>query len=135
MKRHQTIVGPSLSSRALVPAAARATLPTVAALAAMLSFAPSAHAIYSTKDTGVEATEGDAATDAESDAEGDAPDAAYCPPDPDYPALGGVPVSTSYRVHGAGCGCGGHSSDDDTTTALFAAAAVVALVRQIRRRG
>jgi hypothetical protein len=128
MKRHRTIVGPSRSARALVPATLRTTLPTVAAMAALLSFASSAAAITSTHDTGVEESEADAATDAE----GDAPDAAYCPPTTEPRELGGVMVPT--RVHGTGCGCGGHSSDDDTATAFVAAAAVVATLRQLRRR-
>lgn len=126
-KQHRTIVGPSLPTRPLAPASLRASLPTVAAVAALLSFASPARALTSTKDSGVEQPENDAATDAEADA-GDA--AAYCPPPTvDHPIAGAMPP---IRVHGNGCGCGGQSNDD-TGVAFFAGAALIAVLRAARR--
>jgi hypothetical protein len=122
MKRHRTIVGPSMSPRSLAPAVGRASLPTVAAIAAVLSFASAAQAITSSKDAGAD----EAAVDA--DVSDVATDAAYCEPPVEPPRLGGVPP----RVHGTGCGCGG-ASGDESGMAMVAAASLVALLRQLRR--
>jgi hypothetical protein len=124
VKHHRTIVGPSRGGREVVPSHTRGTLPTAAAIAsalALLSATPRAHAVIATNEDGGIA---DGALD-DADA---APDAAYCEPRVEM-RLGGAPPIT--RVHGTGCGCGGHASDDDVSKAM----PVVVVVAMLRAAG
>jgi MYXO-CTERM domain-containing protein len=105
----------------------RASLPSAAAIALLLTVASSAEAITSTKDAGPEEVAVDAALDGGDDDA--AEDAAYCPPPVEPPHVaGGIGPP---RVHGTGCGCGGSSGDDETGMAMVAAASLVALLRRL----